>query len=132
MPPARTARTSGTAAAPQRRHYTAAYKASIVWQYAALDRSGRTALLRAEGLRASLVRQWRGQAEAAVLQALAAEPGGQPVRRVHVSDSLWGQLADGGASLDPPMSPERVIRALCSWWVGREEQPPGGQGGAGA
>jgi|SRR5215469_14833477 len=122
-------RPRGTAPAGRRRHYPAAYKAAIVWRYAALDRAGRTALLREERLRPSLVSQWRTQAEAAVLESMSGEPGGQPLRRVHVSDSLWAEITEAGARLDPPMSPERLIRALCAWYAGREAQPPGAQPG---
>jgi hypothetical protein len=112
------------APAPRRRHYTAAYKAGIIWQYAALDRAGRTRLLRAERLRASLVSQWRAQAEEAVLQAMSGEAGGQPARLVHLSDSRWSALTEAGARLDPPIGPERLLRALTDWCIGRDDQPP--------
>ena len=83
------------------------------------------AFLRAEGLRASLVSQWRGQVYAAAREALSGEPGGQPARRIHISDSQWAELAEAGAAASPPMSPERLVRALCAWYTGRENRLPG-------
>jgi hypothetical protein len=107
------------------RRFTAAYKIGILERYDDLDRAGKTALLRAEGLRASLVSQWRAQVYAAAREALSGEPGGQPARRIHISDSQWAELAAAGAAASPPMSPERLVRALCAWYTGRENRLPG-------
>jgi hypothetical protein len=107
------------------RRFTAAYKINVLERYDTLDRPAKTALLRAEGLRASLVSQWRAQVYAAALEALSGDPGGQPARRIHISDSQWAELTEAGAAADPPMSPERLIRALCAWYTGRENRLPG-------
>ena len=106
---------------PQRpRRFTASYKIGILERYDTLDRTGKTALLRDEGLRASQVSKWRAQAYAAARSALSGEPGRQPARRIHISDSQWAELAAIGAALDPPMSPERLVRALCASFTGRD------------
>jgi hypothetical protein len=109
------------------RRFTAAYKIGILERYDGLDRSGKTALLRAEGLRASLVSQWRAQVYAAALEALAGEPGGQPRRPIPFSDSLWAELTAAGAAASPPMSTERLVRALCACYTGREKRLPDGR-----
>ncbi len=59
------------------RRYTAAYKARILAEYEALDKAGKGALLRREGLYTSLISAWRQQRDQAGLAALAA-PAGRP------------------------------------------------------
>jgi hypothetical protein len=128
--PARTPRTGQDNAAerPRRpRRFTAVYKVGILERYDALGRAGKTELLRAEGLRASQVSEWRAQVYAAALEALAGEPGGAPARRIHISDSQWAELAAAGAAADPPMGPERLVRALCACYTGREKRLPTGE-----
>lgn len=124
--PQQTARAS-QAPAPQRRarRFAAPYKRAILEEYGSLDRAGKTALLQRENLRASLLSQWRRQAAKGSLLALGTEPGGQPARKIHISESLWSELADAGAEASPPMTPERLLRALASWYVGRTGRLPG-------
>jgi hypothetical protein len=125
--PARTPRASQDDATEQPRRprrFTARYKIGILERYDTLDRAGKTDLLRAEGLRASLVSQWRAQVYAAALEALAGEPGRQPAHVIHISKSQWAELAAAGAAADPPMRPERLVRALCAWFTGREKRLP--------
>jgi transposase len=59
------------------RTYTAAYKARILAEYESLDKSGKGALLRREGLYTSLISAWREQRDRAVKEALA-RPAGRP------------------------------------------------------
>ena len=59
------------------RTYSAAYKAKILEEYESLDRAGKGALLRREGLYTSLISAWRIQRDQGALQALA-KPVGRP------------------------------------------------------
>ena len=53
------------------RSYSAAYKARILEEYDGLDKAGKGALLRREGLYTSLISAWRQQRDQAALAALA-------------------------------------------------------------
>lgn len=57
------------------RSYTAGYKARILAEYDRLDKAGKGALLRREGLYTSLISAWRQQRDQAALAALSAPPG---------------------------------------------------------
>lgn len=59
------------------RRYSASYKAKILAEYEELDKAGKGALLRREGLYTSLIAAWRVQRDQAVLAALA-KPAGRP------------------------------------------------------
>ena len=59
------------------RTYSARYKARILTEYESLDKAGKGALLRREGLYTSLISAWRDQRDKGALQALAA-PAGRP------------------------------------------------------
>ena len=59
------------------RTYSARYKARILAEYESLDKAGKGALLRREGLYTSLISAWREQRDKGALQALAA-PAGRP------------------------------------------------------
>jgi transposase len=59
------------------RTYTAAYKARILSEYDSLDKAGKGALLRREGLYSSLISAWRQQRDQGALRALA-QPVGRP------------------------------------------------------
>jgi transposase len=59
------------------RTYSAAYKARILIEYESLDKAGKGALLRREGLYTSLISAWRIQRDQGALQALA-KPAGRP------------------------------------------------------
>jgi transposase len=59
------------------RTYTAAYKARILAEYEELDKAGKGALLRREGLYTSLISAWRQQRDQGALLALA-KPAGRP------------------------------------------------------
>jgi transposase len=63
----------------KRRSYSAKYKAAILAEYDALDRDGRGALLRREGLYSSLISEWRKQRDKGALEALGRPKGRPPV-----------------------------------------------------
>lgn len=60
------------------RRYSASYKAKILAEYEELDKAGKGALLRREGLYTSLISAWRAQRDQGALAALA-KPVGRPV-----------------------------------------------------
>jgi transposase-like protein len=59
------------------RRYSATYKARILAEYESLDKAGKGALLRREGLYTSLISAWRAQRDQAAMAALA-KPAGRP------------------------------------------------------
>jgi transposase len=59
------------------RRYSASYKAKILAEYEELDKAGKGALLRREGLYTSLISAWRTQRDQGGLAALA-KPAGRP------------------------------------------------------
>ncbi len=59
----------------QQRRYSAAYKQRFLSEYEGLDKAGKGALLRREGLYSSLVSEWRKQRDQGALAALAQKPG---------------------------------------------------------
>lgn len=116
----------GDAGRTRRRRYTASEKIAFLSAYDDIaERAAKTRFLTDNGLSASLISQWRRQVYEAAREALAAEPGGQPARKIHLSKAVWNDLTALGAALDPPMSPERYVRALCSWATGRDRRIPG-------
>jgi transposase-like protein len=59
------------------RSWSAAHKARILAEYETLDKAGKGALLRREGIYSSLISAWRLQRDQGALQALA-KPVGRP------------------------------------------------------
>jgi transposase len=59
------------------RSWTAGQKARILTEYESLDKAGKGALLRREGIYSSLISAWRLQRDQGALQALA-KPAGRP------------------------------------------------------
>jgi len=59
------------------RRYLASYKAQILDEYEALDKAGKGALLRREGLYSSLISEWRKQRDRGAMAELA-KPSGRP------------------------------------------------------
>lgn len=59
------------------RRYSASYKARVLAEYEELDKAGKGALLRREGLYTSLISAWRLQRDQGALAALA-KPTGRP------------------------------------------------------
>jgi transposase len=64
---------------PRPRSYSARYKAEILAEYERLDKAGKGALLRREGLYTSLISEWRKQRDRGALQALGTPSGRPPV-----------------------------------------------------
>jgi hypothetical protein len=60
------------------RRYSAKYQAQILEEDEGLDKAGKGALLRREGLYTSLISEWRKQRDRGALQALAKPAGRQP------------------------------------------------------
>lgn len=61
------------------RTYSARYKAQILAEYESLDKAGKGALLRREGLYTSLISDWRKQRDRGALAELAKPSGRPPV-----------------------------------------------------
>ena len=59
------------------RSWSAAHKVRILAEYESLDKAGKGALLRREGIYSSLISAWRMQRDQGALQALA-KPAGRP------------------------------------------------------
>lgn len=84
----------------KRRSYSAKYKLETLSEYEGLDRDGKGALLRREGLYTSLISEWRKQRDRGALEALSARPGRAPldplerenVRLRRQVDRLEGEL----------------------------------------
>jgi transposase len=62
----------------KRRSYSAKYKAEILAESDRLDRDGRGALMRREGLYSSLISEWRKQRDKGALEALGKAKGRPP------------------------------------------------------
>jgi transposase len=82
------------------RRYSAKYKAQILEEYERLDKAGKGALLRREGLYTSLISEWRKQRDRGALEALAkpagrqrADPGDREMARLRrENERLAGEL----------------------------------------
>ena len=82
------------------RRYSAKYKARILAEYETLDKAGKGALLRREGLYSSLLTTWRQQRDRGALEALAkpagraaADPRDREVARLRrENERLEGEL----------------------------------------
>lgn len=61
------------------RSYSARYKAEILAEYETLDKAGKGAMLRREGLYTSLISEWRKQRDRGALAELAKVSGRPPV-----------------------------------------------------
>src|SRR5687768_17027688 len=58
-----------------RRQFSAKYEARVLDEYDTLDKAGRGALVRGEGLYSSLITEWRGQRDRGALEALGRRAG---------------------------------------------------------
>jgi transposase len=65
--------------AKRARSYSARYKAEILAEYERLDKAGKGALLRRDGLYTSLISEWRKQRDRGALQELGTPSGRPPV-----------------------------------------------------
>lgn len=77
-----------------RRRYPAKYKLEILAEYETLERDGKGALLRREGLYTSLLSEWRKQRDRGAIEALAAKPGRPPVDPVERENARLRQRVD--------------------------------------
>ena len=82
----------------RRRSYSAKYKAAILAEYDALDRDGRGALMRREGLYSSLISEWRKQRDKGALEALGKTRAGRRPTR-------WSGRTPGSRPRSPSFSP---------------------------
>ena len=78
----------------KRRSYRAKYKLEILAGYETLDREGKGALLRREGLYSSLISEWRKQRDKGALEALATKPGRAPLDPVERDNARLRQRVD--------------------------------------
>ncbi len=77
-----------------RRRYPVKYKLEILAEYDTLDRDGKGALLRREGLYTSLLAEWRKQRDRGAFEALAAKPGRPPVDPVQRENARLRQRVE--------------------------------------
>jgi transposase-like protein len=91
------------------RRYSASYKARILAEYERLDKPGKGALLRREGLYTSLISEWRKQRDRGALQALAkpagrqpADPRDQQLARLRIVEQAVEPNRDGRFQLTEP------------------------------
>src|SRR4029453_722186 len=88
------------------RTYPATYKLRILEEYERLDKAGKGALLRREGLYTSLISEWRKQRDKGALQALQQRRGRPPVdprdrelARLERENAGWGTQVAGQAKV---------------------------------
>jgi len=85
----------------RRRSYSAKYKAAILAEYYGLDRDGRGALMRREGLYSSLISEWRKQRDKGALEALGKTRGRPPADLVERENArLRAEIAKLQAELE--------------------------------
>jgi transposase len=85
----------------RRRSYSAKYKAAILAEYDGLDRDGRGALMRREGLYSSLISEWRKQRDKGALEALGKTRGRPPADPVERENArLKAEIAKLQAELE--------------------------------
>jgi transposase-like protein len=115
-----------------RRTYTARYKLDVLAEYERLDKAGKGALLRREGLYTSLITAWREQRDKGALAALAAARGPKPVDpAARENERLAAENARLAAELDRARQVIRVqgelsalLQQLSRQGVDRPESEP--------
>ncbi len=108
----------------RRRSYSARYKAAILAEYDALDRDGRGALLRREGLYSSLISEWRKQAAKGALEALGKTKGRPPADPVERDNArLRAEIAKLQAEVE---TSRRVIEVQGKLFALLEQLATGG------
>lgn len=88
------------------RRYSAGYKAKILAEYEKLDKQGKGALLRREGLYSSLITNWRQQRDTGAQAALAA-PAGRP--KADPRDKDIARLESENARLRSELGKARTV-----------------------
>jgi hypothetical protein len=86
------------------RTYSAAYKARVLGEYDGLDKAGKGALLRREGLYTSLISAWRQQRDRAALAALAKPAGRPPAMRDTTASGPFDSSIPQGSHSQQPQS----------------------------
>lgn len=89
-----------------RRTYTAKYKAAILAEYEQLERDGKGALMRREGLYSSLIHEWRKQRDKGALEALGRPKGRPPADPVERENA---RLRDKVARLETELDTSRRV-----------------------
>jgi transposase len=89
-----------------RRSYTARYKVAILAEYESLDRNGKGALLRREGLYTSLISEWRKQRDKGALEALGKAKGRPPADPVERENA---RLREKVATLESELDTSRRV-----------------------
>lgn len=88
------------------RRFSAAYKQRILAEYDTLDKQGKGALLRREGLYSSLISAWKSQRDAGAEAALAA-PAGRP--KADPRDKEIAKLKAENARLEKELGKARTV-----------------------
>ncbi|MFZ3467545.1 transposase [Streptomyces sp. 4.24] len=88
------------------RRYPAEYKTRVLAEYETLDRQGKGALLRREGLYSSLITTWREQRDRGAKVALAA-PAGRP--KADPRDKEIARLQGRVARLEAELGKARTV-----------------------
>ncbi len=88
------------------RRFSAAYKQRVLTEYERLDKQGKGALLRQEGLYSSLIAAWKSQRDTGAAQALAA-PAGRP--KADPRDKEIAKLKAENARLETALGKARTV-----------------------
>jgi transposase len=115
----------------RRRTYTAAYKAGVLAEYDAADKTARGAILRREGLYTSLIAAWREQRDTAALQALGRAPGrakADPLERENArlareNERLTADLAKAQAVIEVQGKLSALLDTLATSSPNTEREP---------
>src|SRR5450755_2635839 len=89
-----------------RRTYPAQYKLDVLAEYDRLDKDGKGALMRREGLYSSLLTEWRRQRDRGALQALSAPRGPKPA---DPASRRTAELAAAKARLEAELATARSV-----------------------
>jgi transposase len=114
-----------------RRVFSAQYKLRILAEYERRDRTGRSALLRREGLYTSSISEWRRQREDGALEALAGTRGRPPTDQ---RERELGRLRQENARLQSDLAKarrvidvQRKLSALLEQLATGSAEPSGGE-----
>ncbi len=114
-----------------RRVFSAQYKLRILGEYERRDRTGRSALLRREGLYTSSISEWRRQREEGALEALAGTRGRPPTDQ---RERELGRLRQENARLQSDLAKarrvidvQRKLSALLEQLATGSAEPSGGE-----
>ena len=112
---------------PKRRTFTAEFKAAILAEYDAADRSGRGEILRREGLYTSHIIEWRKAAQAGAVGALGPRTAERRDREIEQlkarAERAEAELARTRAALDIVGKAHALLETL-SESTGTPKPPP--------